>query len=56
MATYCLIFQKKNTLKNNSKIRRAKYARLVVLSNCTTSDKKNSRFIKNKVANGYWAI
>ena len=44
--------QKKNTVKENSSVRRTKQNRLMPLSNCAICGKKKSRFIKTGV--DYW--
>ena len=47
MKTYC-VSCKKNTINENSSVRKTKQNRLMLLSNCAVCDKKKSTFIKNK--------
>ena len=51
MKTYCLVC-KKNTDNINSKIVKTKNNRLMLLSQCSVSRNKKSRFIKEQEANG----
>ena len=46
METYSVSCNK-NTANKNSTVRKTKQNRLMLLSNCAASGKKNSRFIKN---------
>ena len=51
METYYITYKKKNTVKENSSVRRTKQNRLMPLSNCAIcgKKKKKSRFIKTGV-------
>ena len=49
--TYCLACRK-YTKNNNPKIVRNRKNRLMIQSNCTTCDRKKSRFIKEQQAMG----
>ena len=47
MGTYCVSY-KKNTATENSRVRKIKQNRLMLLSNCAVYGKKKSNFIKNE--------
>ena len=47
METYC-VSCKKNTVNENSTVRKTKQNRLFLLSNCAACEKKKSRLIKNQ--------
>ena len=51
MEPYCVSCKKNTSKKNNSRIRKTKQNRLMLLSNCAVCDKKKTIFIKNKDLN-----
>ena len=52
--TYCLLCRK-HTKNNNPKIVRNRQNRLMIQSNCATSGRKKSRFIKEQQAMGMFS-
>ena len=51
MLSYCLKCRK-NTKSKNPKVARLKNRRIMLLSKCTVSDSKKSKFVKHQEASG----
>ena len=54
METYC-VYCKKNTVNENSNVRKIKQNRLMLLSSCAVFGKKKSKFIKNENSIKYYS-
>ena len=52
MLLYCLKCRK-NTESKNPKVARLKNRRIMLLSKCTVSDSKKSKFVKQQEASGF---